>query len=379
MKIEEIVAFPSSVEVPADREVTLGIGRMVKRDTVVVRVRTSSGLVGYGEAHHGRCPGAVARIINTTLRGLILGMEADDVVGIWAKVYKMQLASHGMGAAACLALSGIDMALWDIKGKAVGLPIHKLLGGAEKPIPAYVGGVCLGYQPPESLVEEAREWVEVGYGAVKLRLGDNPRDDLARVRAVREAFGPELIILTDANTGYSLADARAVMPGLSELGAGWLEEPFPAHDHRAYAAAAGFGSVPLALGENTYTRFEFNRVIEDGVVGILQPDTSKTGGITETWRIAALASAWKLEVNPHTSTTGLNMAASLHLLAAIENGRFYEADLSTFNPYRDELVSRIQEIGTDGTLRPPSGPGLGVEVDEEFLLAHPVIEGPCYV
>ncbi|RJQ51536.1 MAG: mandelate racemase/muconate lactonizing enzyme family protein [Desulfobacteraceae bacterium] len=378
MRIVELKAYPISVPVPEDRQVSLGIGRMIKRDAVVVRVKTESGLIGYGESHHGRCPGAVAHIVNTTLHDLVKGMDAADVVGIWARIYKMQLGSHGMGAACCLAMSGIDTALWDIRGKAVGWPIYRLLGGSRRAIPAYAGGVSLGFQTPESLAEEAGEKVASGFRAVKLRVGDSPERDIERVSAVREAF-PALSILTDANTGYTLDDARLLLPVFDSLRIGWLEEPFPAHDFRAYAAASVYGTTPLALGENTYTRFEFNRIIEDGHVRILQPDIAKTGGITEGVRIAAAASAWKIPVHPHTSITGLSMAASLHFLAAIENGGYYEADVSAFNPLRDRLVDASFAIDSEGCIRPPEGPGLGVEVDEEFLMKHPVIEGASYV
>ncbi|MCZ6628483.1 MAG: mandelate racemase/muconate lactonizing enzyme family protein [SAR324 cluster bacterium] len=379
MKIVDLRGYPVSFPIPKDKQVTLGIGTGVKKDAVVVKVVTESGLVGWGESHHGRAPGAVAQLVNSTLRQLVLGMDATDVVGVWSKVYKFQLGSHGMGAGTAIALSGIDQALWDIRGKAVGWPLYKLLGGTAKPVPAYAGGVSLGYQEPAALVEEARAFVEAGYKAIKLRLGDNPADDLARVAAVREAFGEELTILTDANTGYSLADARRVMPGLDECGVGWLEEPFPAHDHRSYAVAAGYGSVPLAAGENHYTRFEFHRLIEDGVIGILQPDLSKAGGITEVLRIAAMASAWKLSINPHTSMTGINMAASIHLLAAIDNAGYFEADLSQDNLFRDELVSTPYQVDRTGCVTPLEGPGIGVEVDEDFLKKHPVIDGPAYV
>jgi D-galactarolactone cycloisomerase len=379
MRISDVKAFPTSFPVPPGESVTLGIGRTVKRDAVVVKVTTDDGLVGWGESHHGRAPGAVAHLANTTLRQLVLGMDAADVVGVWGRVYKMQLGSHGMGAATAMAMSGIDMALWDIRGKATGWPLYRLLGGAARPIPAYAGGVSLGWQEPVALVEEARALVAVGYKAVKLRIGDAPARDLARVSAVRKALGDDLVILVDANTGYTVEDARKAMPGLDANGVGWLEEPFPAHDTRSYALARTFGRVPLAAGENHYTRFEFVRLIEDGSITVLQPDLSKTGGITEALRVAALASAWKLPINPHTSMTGLNMAATIHFLAAIDNGGYFEGDVSKNNRFRDELVSRPYEVGPDGCVRPLEKPGLGLEVDEEFLARHPVIEGPSYV
>jgi D-galactarolactone cycloisomerase len=140
---------------------------------------------------------------------------------------------------------------------------------------------------------------------------------------VRKAFGDDIAILTDDNIGYTIADARAAMPAMARLGVGWLEEPFPAHDHRMYAEARTFSITPLAAGENQYTRFEFHRAIEDRILTILQPDLSKAGGVTEVMRIAAMASAWKLPVHPHSSMTGLNQAASIHLLCAIRQWRVF--------------------------------------------------------
>jgi len=379
MRIEDVRAYPTSFPVPPADRVRLGIGEAVKRDAVVVKVVTDDGLVGFGEAHHGRAPGAVAHFVNTTLRQLVRGLAATDVVGVWEAVYRRQLASHGLGAAAAIGLSGLDMALWDIRARAAGWPLYRLLGGASRPIPAYAGGVSLGYQEPAALVDEVGALVRAGFRAVKLRVGDAPDRDLARVAAVREAFGADLAILVDANAAYTLADVRRVLPALEAHGVGWLEEPFPAHDAHSYAVAARIGRVPLAAGENHYTRFEFQRLIEEGAVSILQPDLSKAGGVTEVLRIAALASARRLPIHPHTSMTGLNMAATIHLLAAIDNAGSFEADASRGNLFRDALTSRPYELGPDGCVRPLEAPGIGIEVDEAFLAAHPVIEGPGYV
>jgi len=379
VKIADVRAFPVSFPIPPQNRVALGIGTAVKRDAVIVKITTDDGLVGWGEAHHGRAHTTVAKLIETTLRQLILGMEAHNVVGVWEKMYRYQLASHGMGAGACLAISGIDMALWDIRGKALGLPLYRLLGGTRRAIPAYAGGVSLGYQEPSLLIEEAKKSIDQGYKAIKLRLGDSPKKDIERVRAIRKAFGDGLVILTDANIGCSVEDVRQIMPALDELNIGWLEEPFPAHDYRSYREARTFGRTPLAAGENHYTRFEFDRVIEDGAITILQPDLSKSGGITECLRIAAMASAWKLPIHPHSSMTGLNHAASIHFLAAIDNGGYFEGDVSKSNRYRDELVENPGKIDKDGNVHPLDRPGIGLEVDEDFLEKHPAIEGPGYV
>jgi D-galactarolactone cycloisomerase len=379
LRITDVVAFPTSFPIPPANRVALGIGTAVKRDAVVVKVTTSGGLVGWGEAHHGRAHTAVAKLIETTLKQLIMNMDADNVVGIWDRMYRYQLASHGMGAGACLAMSGIDMALWDIRGKAHGLPLYKLLGGTRKAIPAYAGGVSLGYQDSEKLIDEARKSLHQGYKAIKLRVGDSVQKDIQRMRAVRKAFGDELTMLTDANIGYQLDDVRRVMPVMDELNIGWLEEPFPAHDYRSYREAKRYGRTPLAAGENHYTRYEFDRVIEDGAITILQPDLSKSGGITECLRIAAMGSASKLPVHPHSSMTGLNHAATIHFLAAIDNGGYFEGDVSKSNKFRDELVANPGAIDKDGNVWPLDKPGLGLEVNEDFLKNHPPIEGPGYV
>lgn len=378
MKIVDVRAYPTSFPLPPGGP-KLGIGQAVKRDAVMVKVTTEDGIVGWGESHHGRAHTAIAKLIETTLRQLILGMDAFDTTGINARIYKYQLASHGMGAGCAMAMSGIDMALWDAKGKALNLPLYKLLGGAARAVPAYAGGVALGYQPPAELIDEAAPHMAAGYKAVKLRVGDTVKNDVARMEAVRDAFGHDMVILTDANIGYSIDQVRQVMPEMDRLNIGWLEEPFPAHDHHCYSQARGYGSTPLAAGENHFTRYEFTRVLEDGVITIWQPDLSKCGGITEALRIAGMASAFKIPIHPHSSMTGVNQAASIHFLAAIENGGYFEADISKANKFRDELGSTPWTIRADGTVLPNATPGIGVEVDERFLEAHPAIEGPGYV
>jgi L-alanine-DL-glutamate epimerase-like enolase superfamily enzyme len=379
MKITAITAVPLSFRLPEGQTVTMGVGSTTKRDAIIVRVQTDDGITGYGEAHPGRSPGAITSLIHSTIAPMLLGMEATDVVGAWQRVHRMQLSSHGLGAGAALAVSGIDMALWDIRGKAAGMPLYQLLGGTRRRIPAYAGGIALGYQPKESLADEARGYVDAGYKALKLRLGDTARLDIERVRHVRGVLGEEVDILTDANTAYTLADARRVLPVLAEIRAGWLEEPFACNDFASYRQAARITPlVPIAAGENHYTRFEFAQLLEAGAVQVWQPDLSKCGGITEGVRIAAIASAWRIPVHPHSSATGLNHAATLHFLAATENGGYFEACVSRFNPFRDMFGSGFT-IGPDGCVEPPGGPGLGVEVDETIFEKYPVVDGPGYV
>lgn len=379
MKVTAITAVPLSFRLPEGKTVTMGVGSTTKRDAIVVRVQTDEGITGYGEAHPGRSPGAVTSLIHGTIAPMLIGMQATDVVGAWQRVHRMQLSSHGLGAGAALAISGIDMALWDIRGKAAGMPLYELLGGNRQRIPAYAGGIALGYQPKESLAEEAQDYVEAGYKALKLRIGDTARLDIERVLHVRAVLGDEIDILTDANTAYTLADARRVLPVLADVRAGWLEEPFACNDFASYRQAARITPlVPLAAGENHYTRFEFAQLLEAGAVQVWQPDLSKCGGVTEAVRIAAVASAWRIPIHAHSSATGLNHAATLHFLAATENAGYFEACVSRFNPFRD-MFGQGFELGTDGCVTPPEGPGLGVEVDEAIFERYPVIDGPGYV
>ncbi len=379
MKITSITAIPLSFRLPEGKTVTMGVGSTTKRDAIIIRIQTDEGITGYGEAHPGRSPGAVTSLIHSTIAPMLVGMQATDVVGAWQRVHRMQLSSHGLGAGAALALSGIDMALWDIRGKAANMPLYELLGGTRRRLPAYAGGIALGYQPKESLAEEAQEYVAQGYRAVKLRLGDGVQNDIDRVLHVRKVLGEGVDILTDANTVFTMADARRVLPVLADIRAGWLEEPFACHDFASYREAAKITPlVPLAAGENHYTRFEFAQLLEAGAVQVWQPDLSKCGGITEGVRIAAIASAWRIPVNPHSSATGLNHAATLHFMAATENSGYFEACVSKFNPFRDMFGTQF-EIGADGCVAPPTGPGLGVQVDEALFARYPSIDGPGYV
>ena len=170
MKIEKIQAYPISFPIPEEHRVTLGIGQTIKRDAVLVKVTTDSGIVGWGEAHAARAPSAMAELINTTLQQLVVGRDPHDTESIWDYVYRMQIASHGMGTAAVIGLSGIDLALWDIKAKSAEQPLHQILGAESTPVESYAGGVSLGYQQPETLIEEIEKLCGLGYRAIKLRI-----------------------------------------------------------------------------------------------------------------------------------------------------------------------------------------------------------------
>ena len=180
MKITEVKGIPLSFKL--ENAPRRGSGQPVKKDMVIVRVKTEDGIVGYGEAHHALAPTVVADIVNYNLAPLVVGQDAMAVEEIWQKIYVKQGQTHGPGWSFFKALSGVDIALWDARGKALKQPVYSLLGGVRKKIRAYAGGVCLGYQPPPQLLEEAQKFVSAGWTALKLRLGDSVERDIERVK-----------------------------------------------------------------------------------------------------------------------------------------------------------------------------------------------------
>jgi D-galactarolactone cycloisomerase len=355
-----------------------GIGRPIKKDTVIVRVRTEDGIIGYGQAHDTLAPTIVADIVSQNLAPLTVGMDVMAVEDIWQNIYLRQGQTHGPGAALFHALSGVDMALWDARGKALGQPVYRLLGGAKKKIRAYVGGSSFGFKPPAALLEEAQGYVAAGFTALKLRLGDTVENDVARVRAVRNGLGDGVDIMVDANTQYSQLDAQRALPALEECNVFWLEEPFPPDAFSHYAHLNQRTRIPIAGGENHYFRYQFRQLLEMRAVDIVQPDPARSGGITECKKIADLAAAFRCAFAPHITTSGLDNAACVHLLCATSNALICEADCSPVNPFRDELVLGAPII-KDGYVEPNDAPGLGVEVDEGLFAKYPGIPGPCIV
>lgn len=379
MKIAKLQAYPISFPIPTEHRVSLGIGQTIKRDAVLVKVTTDSGTTGWGEAHAARAPTAMAELINTTLQQLVVGRDASDIEGIWDYVYRMQIASHGMGTAAVIGLSGIDLALWDIKARNAGKPLHQILGTKNTLIESYAGGVSLGFQRPDTLIAEIEKLQALGYRAVKLRIGDTIALDRERIEGVRKHFGDDLIILVDANTAYTLDDALQISDVLAACDVSWLEEPFPAQAYDNYCSLSTRTKVPLAAGENHYTRFDFMRMRDDDSITIWQPDLSKCGGLTEALRIAELAKGNDIKIHPHTSLTGINMAASIHFLSAIDNAGYFEADVSVYNPFRDELTGKGHQVLNNGTVQALDQPGIGIRINDATLADYPVIAGPGYI
>jgi L-alanine-DL-glutamate epimerase-like enolase superfamily enzyme len=229
------------------------------------------------------------------------------------------------------------------------------------------------------LVEEIeRLRASFGFTAVKLRLGDTVVNDLERVRAVREHFGADLDIMTDANLGYTYAETYRLLPGLAEYQVAWLEEPFPRDDVEAFVDLRRRSGVPIASGENLYGRHELKHWIARRALDVVQSDCSKAGGITELKKIGDLAEAHHLRFAPHTSHTRLNHAATLHVMSALPASYIYEADATNENnKFSQGLITAPVQV-VDGYVTAPDLPGLGVEVDEERLADFEGIPGSPY-
>lgn len=377
MRITSLRAIPLSYRYPTPPG-TLAVGTSVKKDIVLVRVEAENGAVGYGETYHALAPTAVAEYVNTTLALLVEGQSAFNTEGIWQRVHHRTVRSHSLSSGALIAYSGVDMALWDLKGKILDAPVYALLGGDRKPIPTYSGSITMGFLEPEALIAEVRRIIASGgFNAVKLRIGDTPQADLSRVSAVRAAFGPDLTIMVDANTGYDRVAMYSLLPGLAELDIAWLEEPYPADDIADLAELRHSGAVPVATGENLIGRSQFAPLLEAQAVDILQPDPSKCGGITELKKIADLAELHHLRLAPHATHSALNYSASLQVLSATSCGYFFESSVPG-NPFiEDVIVGDVWPV--NGMVIAPEGPGLGVAVDESKLDDYRVIPGPSLV
>ncbi|MEP9382397.1 mandelate racemase/muconate lactonizing enzyme family protein [Nocardioides sp. KR10-350] len=343
----------------------LAVGTPLRRDLVLVRVECADGAVGYGEAFHGQAGGAVAEVVRTTLQPLVVGRPVEDTAGLSRAVHDRCLSGNGTGAIR-LALSGVDLAMWDAHGKSLGVPVHRLLGGSDTDFPAYAGGFALGFQPPEELMAELAATLQrSGWRAVKIRIGRDPVEDVARVRAAREGLGSGMRLMVDANLGQRYEIAR-IVPALRELDVEWLEEPYERTARRRYAELRRTAGVPLAGGENLHGAAEFLDWIEAGALDVVQPDASRTGGITEMLRIAAVARAAGVRFVPHISHSVLNHAAALHVMSAVAGGDLVEGDASVENGFRDGPICGGVTYA-DGRAVLTGGAGLGVDVDEHAL------------
>lgn len=354
------------------------------RQTAICVIDTDAGLQGVGEAFYFGGPSTiVAQLIDRALGPLILDRDPLNTAVIWDTLYNWT-RDQGQKGLTISAISAVDIALWDIKGRALGLPVHKLLGGAYRTrAKAYATGLYEPQNVPdivEALVEEAQGYKAEGVQGMKLKIGYGLRTDLGYVHAIREAIGSEVALMVDANHAYNAPEAIRLARDLEPYDLTWFEEPVPPEDVDGYCELRAATTLPIAGGECEYTRFGFRQLINRRAVDILQPDLCATGGFTEMQRIVAMASAANLPVIPHVWGTNVGLAASLQAFAALPHfpdRRFpaepwFELDRST-NPLR-EGTTEEQFALEDGYLAIPDRPGLGITLDLDFVKRQTVTD-----
>ncbi len=344
------------------------------RSSCVVEVETDAGVTGWGECYG---PAAVNKaLIETQYAPRVVGRDPFDVEVVWEDLYN-RIKDYGAQGFSITALSGIDIALWDVMGRATGLPVHKLIGGAHrKEVQAYATGLYFIDMDRlvEEAVEEALEYKEQGFRAIKMKIGlGDPKLDFRRVRAVRDAIGPDIALAVDANHCFTVPQAIRLGRMLEELDLLWFEEPISPEDHDGYAQVTQALDLAVAGGENDFTRWGFRDVIAKKAMDIVQPDVCAAGGISEMRKIATLASAFGVECVPHAWGSAIGLAATVQFLAALPDQPpafrpippMLEFE-QTPNPLRDALA-REPIVQRRGIVAVPDGPGLGIEVDREVL------------
>jgi L-alanine-DL-glutamate epimerase-like enolase superfamily enzyme len=328
-------------------------------DTVLVRIETDTGLVGWGEAFGFMACATTKRAIDTLIAPLCVGRDATDIAGLMDELFR-KLHLYGRSGPVLYGLSGIDTALWDIAGKIAGKPLHRLLSDAPAPVtelPAYAS--LLRYGDVETVARSSRRALAQGFSAIKLH-----EIGAAEVAACRAAIGPDAALMIDMNCPWSCEEALAMAKAFAPSNPAWMEEPiWPPDDFTAMAAFTAGTPIKLAAGENAGSLEEFERLIDVGRVAIIQPSVNKVGGISQMLRIINLAQARGVAVAPHSPYFGPGLAATVHLIAA-------RLPDSMVEWYFCELAARPFGGAIDasnGRVRVPQAPGLGVGPDEAAI------------
>jgi D-galactarolactone cycloisomerase len=353
-------------------------GWVKSRGACLVEVQTDEGLTGWGEALcQGLQPPAIAAAaVESALAPLLLGEDPRQIEPLWQRMY-MRTRDYGMKGAILAAISGVDIALWDVTGKALGQPVWRLLGGAHRErVQIYATGFyrVKGQGEAPRLAEEAKQRAAEGFKYLKIKLGFGVADDLEVMRAVARAIeGKGLRLMIDTNHAYGVADAVRLGRALAPLELRWYEEPVAAEDLAGYRELRAKLDVPVAGGENEFAAWGFRSLFEARAVDIAQPDVGAAGGFTACRHIAALALAHGVQVNPHVWGSSVGQVAALHLIAALPGSNptlFADEPIFEYvcssHPFRESLIDRPLRH-REGWLALPEGPGLGLEVDRKAL------------
>ena len=353
-----------------------------KRSAHIVEVITDEGIRGFGECFGG---GNVAfankAIVEKVIQPLVLGMDPLDREVIWNKVYNL-LRDHGQKGMAVQSLSGVDIALWDIAGKAFNQPLYKMLGGAFRDrIPVYGYGMMLQRVPdlPRRFGDESAKIKDMGFSAMKMKIGRGPEEDIRLVEAVREAIGQETKLMVDANHAYTAREAIPLGRELEALGVYWFEEPVAPEDKQGYRDLCQALDINIAGGEAEFSRWGFRDLIEGRCVDVLQPDISGLGGVSEYLKVRDLAHTHFTPVVNHVWGSAVSVALNLHLLAAMPDlpgaahpvQPMLEYD-TTPNKFREDLLTEslgiLEQVQANGGwVDLPKGPGLGIDINFDFV------------
>ena len=345
-----------------------------ERRICIVKITTDAGIVGWGE---GYGPASIIKAGIEHLTPMLIGEDPISQDKLWYTMYRKTLdfARRGILSA---SISAIDIALWDIKGKAFDQPVSVLMGGQHREfVKPYATGLYFSNSNKlaEKLAEEAIDYKDQGFKAMKMKVGFTIDKDLEFVAAVRKAIGDDVSLMVDANHAYNLREAAHLSRELEQFNIGWFEEPVSPEFYHHYRQLREKTAIPIAGGECEYLRFGFHTLLRNESVDILQVDICGAGGLTEAKKIAALASTYGIEIIPHVWGTGIAFHAALHFIANLEPipGRLYPSD---FYIEYDRTENKIREsltfpkiVMNDGLIEVPTAPGLGIEIDEEAV-AH---------
>lgn len=372
MKISRLRTHLVHCAIPEERRVRSGAGLKLARQAAIIEIETDAGLSGIGPCSFGSASldlGSVASLVEHVFAPMLIGEDAAHIERLWERIYYgVILRVFGPRSMGLAILSGIDIALWDLKGKALGAPIYQLLGGSvHDRVFAY--GSSIYWSRPDEAAAQARAFVAEGFRAVKLKIGLDVHNDLQSLAAIREAVGPDIDVMVDANMCYASDLALRVGRELEKYGVLFFEEPISIDDVEGHRKLAQNLDLRIATGENLYTRFGFLPFIRAEAIDVVQPDASRTGGISEAKKIVELAGAFHLHAAPHTFSDILTVAANLHVAAVTPNTMLLELD-RTYNPLMTELCTE-QLLVRDSYIELPRKPGLGFQLNYDFIHAHP--------
>jgi L-alanine-DL-glutamate epimerase-like enolase superfamily enzyme len=381
MIITNVEAFWLRCPIPAEKQHRSDYGLLTDFDMTLVVVTTETGLQGFGEAKaavgsSGVCASIVSCIENE-LKPVLLGKNANNITGIWEHLYNgtrdhyalqrgRKFPILGRRGITVSAMSGIDTALWDLKGKALNVSVAELLGGScREKMPAYASG---GWANADNIGDQLLGYTSKGFSGVKMRVGimdEKVSTSIARVRAAREALGEDIKLMADAHGTFSVPEAKQFCKGVEDSNLYWFEEPISPDNRHGTAEVRAFSSIPIAAGESEYTAFDIRDLIELRALDVLQPDAAIIGGITEAMRVGHLAHTYQLELAPHCWGSAFSFMAGLNVAFACPSATIIEFSLGG-NPMMYDLVKEKIEV-KDGMIDAPTRPGLGLTPDWDFV------------